>query len=710
MEVLKSINIKSPVILLKSLWNDKLAVVDKQTAVRILHAKNFSTIAGFKSNIAQDHFTPYTSDISMDGKYSLAKLPGTSMVAFFSVEDKKMLYKLGRKGAEAESVSIDPLNRYCVIGGQDGKVTFWVLKTARLALSLPAHNDYVTAMAFSETGQWFASGSYDRSIMLLNLSIMRQPLFLKGGHSSVVVGIAFLSNSNLLSFDKEGNGIIWNILNGKIHKRLPKMHDQVSVLALSPEGCFAFVGTKLGYVGLYDLETMELIKNRYIKESDEITALTLIPDGFRLVVGTNDGTISIYSLFGDEARYKDMINKGEVKPFYDDLSTNPILSFSKTYEEAERLWIQTLIDSKMHLQRNELDKAKKLLAIFSGVPSKKAIIANLSNQYDKYEQFQINVQEGKYSLAYSMAKQYPIFAETDPYIQMEQKWKKLFLKAQEIVQKPGGEEEAKALLSPYRGISEKTLLIQQMITEKKLYDFFKKLIAQRDFLKIFELVKSNPFLKEFAEYSALMEYADKLYIQTQIGFMAQEFNNAIRGAEILIHFPDYSIEAQEMIQTIKIRENFLDAVASDNLAKAFEYMSMYPMLYELPDGMRLENGWNTAAQEAQKIAIEGEIDPVYALLEPYHAVHAKYVNLAVIYAQVYQVQLEKGLLAEKDKKIIEQGIKRYLNLFGADESIKTITENYNHHYRTSIDLEMLKQGSIESWTPSMIIPDICKED
>jgi len=711
MEVFKSINIKTPILLIKALWDSKLAIIDKSTAVRIVSTKDFTTIEGFKSNITHEYFTNYTADVSIDGQYSLSKIPGTNNAALFSVEGKKLLYKIvQQRGAEIESVALDPLNRYSVTGSQDGKVAFWALKTSRLVLSLPAHTDYVTAMAFSDNGQWFASGSFDRSIMVLNMSVMRSPIYLKGAHNSVVVQIAFLSNAQLFSLDKEGNALIWNLRNGKVLKRLPKMHDEVRSLALSSDKRFAFVGTKLGYIGLYDLKAMELIQNRYLKEKESIASLSYISDGHRLAVGTHEGNVNIYSLFGDESHYMDLITKRQFKSFYDAVAINPMICFSKPYDDAERIWSEVVSKAKYHLERKERDKARDLLSVFSEIPSKKTTITQLMNEYEKFVQFQANVQDGKYSLAYSMAKQYPSFMESDLYFQMEQKWKKLFSKAQEIVLKPSGEEEARTLLAPFRGISEKTILIQQMFAEKRLYDFFKKLISQRDFLKVFELIKNNPFLKEFPEYSALMEYADKLYIQSQISFLSQEWSNAKKASETLIYFPDYSAEAQELLQTIKIRELFSDAIITGNLSKAFGYLNTYPMLYDTPDGISLEKEWDKTVDEAQKMVIHGDIGEIKKIFDPYHTVSSKYPNMAIIYRQAYQVQLENCLANDKDKKNLESGIKKYLILFGMDDSIKTIAENYQQHFHIAMNLEMHRQGSIESWNPTMMISDICKAE
>jgi hypothetical protein len=471
-----------------------------------------------------------------------------------------------------ESVGLDPIGRYCVTCGQDGKAFGWVRKTSRLAFSMPPHADFITTVAFHDEGQWIATGSYDRSINLLNMGTMKEPMKLRG-HVSAVVKIIFLPKAKLLSIDKEGNLIIWDMNNGKIIKRLTKMNDDVTTMAASSDKRFIFVATKLGYVGLYDLQTMEQVKQRYIKENESITSLAFVNEPLRLAIGTKEGNLRIYSLFGNEDVYLQMLREGQYKPFYAALEENPMLLYSKLYDAAERVWSDVLEKARSYLEKGDRTKAKEVLDMFSGIPQKNALITQMLRDYEKYTQFQGYVQEGRFALAYSMAKQYRAFQDSEPYRKMELRWKKLFLKAQELILAPNGENQARELLAPYRGISEKTPLIQQLFAQSRMYEYMKKVIAQRDYVKFFDLIKIHSFLKEFPEYSAVMDYASKLYIKAQKSYSEGDYATARKACEILRDFPDYTVEAQEMDETIRVNHLFFDSIASNNLSNAFAYLS-----------------------------------------------------------------------------------------------------------------------------------------
>ena len=326
--------------------------------------------------------------------------------------------------------------------------------------------------------------------------------------------------------------------------------------------------------------------------------------------------------------------------------------------------------------------------------------------YEKYTQFQHNVQEGRFPLAYSMAKQYPAFKDSEPYRKMEMRWKKLFYKAQELILTQNGDEQARQLLAPYRGISDKTVLMQQLFDQRKMYEYMKKVIAARDFVKFFELIKMHPFLKEFSEYTTIMDYADKLYIQSQKGYVQGDYSSARKACEILKSFPDYSTEAQEMADTIRVKHLFYDAIASNNLSNAFGYLSSYPLLYETPEAQILERQWNNLVDQAQKFAAKGFAEETLGVFEPYYNITDKFSAIAAVIAQAYCVQLEDKVHMKAPQDTIERGIRRYVGFFGIDEGILSIFDYFTKLYATKLDIELLKQGSFETWTPSMRINDI----
>lgn len=705
MDVLKLLNFKEPILFLKTLKNGHFSVIDLHNTLRIVDADSYSVIDGFKTNIKHErHLSSYV-DLTDDGEYMVAADTEKNKAAIFSLSKRKQIYKAGTHEGEIESVAMDPNGRYFVTSGQDGKSFAWVLKTSRLAFSLPPHADFVSAVSFSDDSQWIATGSYDKSINVFNIGTMKDPIKLRG-HSDMVKDIIFLPELKLLSVDRLGGLIIWDMSSGKIIKRLSKAIDEVSAVCISANKHFLFVGTKLGYVSLYDLHAMELISQRFLKVSETITSLAFLNEPVRLAIATQEGNIYIYSLFGDEEKYMQMLLDGDYKTFYVELEDNPMLTYSKPYELAEKSWEYAVEKGRLYLEQNERSKAKEIFAPYVGIPKKTAIINQMLNAYEKFGMFENYIKIGRLPLAYSLAKQYPSFQDSELYTKMELQWKKVFFKAQELILMTNGEEQAKVLLAPYRGISDKTALIQQLFEQRKTYVYMKKLLSQHDYVKFFGLVKMYPFLKEFSEYGSTMEYGEILYIQAQKAYINGDYATARKACNILSSFPDYSKEAHAMEETIRIKHLFYQAITSNDLTNAFSYLGTYPLLYETSEAQLLERQWNVIVDNAQRFASTGSIKETWEVFEPYFAITDKYRAMGGVMAQAYCVQLEQKIQFKAPQENIEYGIRQYIALFGLDEGIRSVCNYFKLLYETSLDTEMFEEDTPMLWTPSMYVDDI----
>jgi WD40 repeat protein len=705
MEAVHSLSLHHPILLLKTLSDGQLGCIDAQNTLRIIDKNSYHILNGFKTNILHSRLARNRVDCSSEGEYTVGVVEETGRAGIFSLSKKELLYTVAPHEGKIESVGIDPNGRYFLTFDREGKGYGWVVKTSRLAFVLPSHEECLSAISFSDDGQWIATGGYDKSIILFNIASMKEPFTLYA-HTSPLVGMTFLPEGKLLSAEQSGGLIVWDIAKNKPLKKLISMDDEITGMCISGAKRFVAIVTKSGNIGLYDMHSMDRISPRYLKLSGTISSVTFLSDPIRLVIATLEGSIFIYSLFGDEKLYTAMLRRGEYAPFYAALDENPMLYYSKLYGAVEKIWSDTVDQGRAYLEKNELQQAKEVFAPFAAIAKKHPFITQLFSSYTQYEQFETAIAEGHLALAYSLAKQFPPFQESELYRTMESKWKKNFYKAQQLILTKNGEEQARELLAPYRGISEKTIHIQQLFEQRKMYEYFKKTIAQHDYVKFFGLVKKYPFLQEFEEYTEVMEYADKLYIQTQKGYDKGDYATARKGCEILVFFPDYAQEAQKMAATIRIKHLFYEAIAANSLPNAFSYLSAYPLLNDTREAQMLQRQWYSTVDKAQKFASVANAREIRAVFEPYFGVRDKYRAMAGIMAQAYCVQLEEKITHDAPLESIERGIRNYIGLFGVDEGIRSVVEYLKRVTQSKIDLQGIKKGSLQSWSPMIRIDDI----
>lgn len=705
MKPVKSLNVKESIVALKVLDDGHFSIMDANTSLRIINLQDYHVVGGLKSNITQERQMGQIMCTSSDGRFCSAIIPSTNKVALFSIAKKGLLYKVGRHQGKVESVCIDPKSRYVVTGGEDGKTFVWTLKNARLAFSLPPHCDFVTALSFSPSGQFLASGSFDKSINVFNIATMKSIKPLKA-HATVVTQIIFLNEQRLVSADKEGGVIVWDLSNSTVIKRLSKVPDDITAMCVSSDFQFLFVGTKLGYVLLYDLRSYELLSNRYIKIDATVSALAFIEEDYRLGIGTLDGLVLFYSLFGDTTIYEAYLKNREYKLLYQAFENNPILRYSELFAKAEALWEKSIHKATQLLEAHDKKNALALLSAYKEIPKKNTTIQSLLNDFEFYIQFEKCINEKRYPLAYSLALKYPSFQESEKYKSLERQFHKALIKSQELLSKAGGETLARELIAPYRGVSEKTKVIQELFNEHKALNYLKQLIAKKEFKNAYILIQQHEFLKEFPEYETLDMMGDKIYIQAYKSYEEGNYKKATTFAQMLLDFPMFQDEAKELLSELQAKQQFYTAVGADETAKSYKLMSMYPILYETKEGEALEMQWNKDVEAASVYANKGDITNVTKILENYFNIEAKYIALATVYQQAYIEQLTQLLREKGEQDKIETGIRNYLHDFGLNEFIALFFESFSASYPTKIDLQSQVAGDIVLWKPSMISPYI----
>ncbi len=702
MDVVDSKNIKEPVILLKMLKNNTLVVVDSQTTIRFFDSKSAALLNGFKVKIRHKRYRDNMVAFSADANYFASVSPDTKSARLYSAATKEIITQVEKHHGEVSCLGIDPLSRYMFSCGDDGKTFVIELISGQLVLTLPFHIDRVNDIAFSKNANWVATASYDKKIALFNLATMT-PKNKLIGHMAPVMKLRFLKNNRLISFDKDATAIVWNVYSGKVIFRIEGIHDTLTQVTTSSNDEFLFIGTELGYIIVYDLNSYELLSRKYIKLDSTVTALEFNGEKNHLIIGTEDGNILFYNIYEGEDELQELLKFKDFEAIQKRSELNPILKYTQIYNVVSNLWETTLKKAKIALEKGDMQKAVLLFKNFKNIPSKNTIMREVIHEYRDFEKFAMFAKQGKLTLAYGLANSHPMYKDSSLYRALESNWKKSFEKAQAYALDPKGEERAKEILSAYRGISEKTKLIKDLLTQGEVYKRFRVAVGQKDFRVAFELVKSNPFLKEFKDYTNLMSYADTLYIKSQKLIEDGDTHSAIKLLRVLEDFSDFSQEVRGLILGIESRQKFFNAVEEDDRLLAYNLLERFEVLQETEDGKRLQEQWNRDLSKANAYAVEGNIIGIKKVLDPYMKISSKYVSIATVFGLCYMVQLEDAMQKNVSKSLLENGIKNYMLSFGLQDQIENFFMQFKAHYRDSkLTLEHLTQGSLSMWRPSMI--------
>lgn len=692
----KIFNIKNAVSLVKYTEEGQLVVVDERNTVRIYNISDLKLMGGFKINLTPNKPLENGVSVSNDGKYLALGIRGKKRTTVWNLETKKLMYTLGWHKGEVLSVAFDNASKYLLTGGIDGRVYMWSLHTGKMVNSLPPHADYIMDVGFSKNNLWVASCSYDRLVSITNLSTMNS--FRNKAHKGAVLKLKFLRNHKLVTGDKTGEIAIWNYTKGKVDKRLTGLTDLVIDFAVDNQEEYLFAVTKEKKVYLFDLKNYELITNEYIKLSELPSKIEYIPEFNYLVVGTLDGGVYIYDLLEDENHLNEFLEKKEFDKAYELVTKNPFLRYTDVYKKMEEVWERTLDLAQKYLEKGESERAKSLLAPYLKVPLKRAVVQALLKDFAEFEKFKTAVLAKKYPLAYSLANKYPAFKNTIYYKKMEDEWRKIFRKARELILIKGRDDQVRELLKPFRGVGEKTPLIQSLFNEKQIYEFVKKKLAQKDFKEFFLLVGRYPFLTDTEEYEKVLKIGENLFNAAENALKKGDFHTVKKYAEILQDFPQYEEKAKELNNKAEILSNFLRAIATHDYKTILDYVQRYPFLEENEEFIKYEEEWNRKVELAEEYAAKGEVLKIVDLLKDYMHIKEKQLRIANLVKSAYLNQIMNLLVRyikeKKGAEYLKRAVKNYISLFGIDAEIGDVIDHMRK-LKIPFSLEGVQEGDIK---------------
>jgi WD40 repeat protein len=148
-------------------------------------------------------------------------------------------------------------------------IKVWDTQTGTELNSLPGHNNFVNALAFSRDGRLLASGSYDSTIKLWDTASGRELHTLKG-HTGSIATLDFSADSRLVvSGSDDGSARLWNAQTGELLATLVSLNKGDDWLVVTPDGLFD--GSPGGWnqilwrfsPAIYDVSPVEIFFNEY---------------------------------------------------------------------------------------------------------------------------------------------------------------------------------------------------------------------------------------------------------------------------------------------------------------------------------------------------------------------------------------------------------------------------------------------------------------
>jgi len=691
------LDLKSPIVKIEESSDENfIAIGDESATFRVIDVNGFKLEGGFKITLEKPLRSLSNSvAIANSHRFLAICLPDKNEVGVWGLKNKKLLRIFKRHSGEVESVKIDQKDHYIATGGTDGKVFLWNIKTGRLAASLAPHADYVTAITFSENAMWIATGSYDKTINLTNISSLHKANKLRG-HAGAVTHIKFLKNLKMVSGDKTGEVLLWDYGTGKVLKRFPKMLDSVTSLCITDDQKYLFVSSKNGHVAVYNCEDGTKIADPYLKYTSPITSMRFLKSKDMLILGRQDGFLLFYDIKKDQKELNEAIKLKHYAKAYELVDKNPMLLDTKEYKLLEASWHSDLKRAEGMLESGEKNEAMAILKPYLEVGMKRIFIQKLLREFKEFEKFKFLVESKKFPLAYSMSNMFTSFRQTTTFLKMESIWKAYFNKAKELMFKKGAEDEIRTLLSPFRGIPEKTPLIQSLFQERETYNLFLLRLGKRDFKNIFSMAKQFPFIQELDEFAKIQAFGATLIEKCEQALKEGYYSEAVKNVQPLLEFPEYEERAKNVVKLSNLYATLMNEYASKRYLKVYQMVDEYPFLEETLLYGELENNWYQMLDEIERLAAIGDVATIKDRVENYSKIRTKIPKIVQTIKNAHFSQIEDSIKAQSMTiEGITVAFKRYVEIYGYDDDLNILIELAKIKYKVpSIEIGSTQEGDV----------------
>ena len=237
--------------------------------------------------------------LTMDAKFIVSGSWDMS-VRIWNIRAGKEVKRFDEKIKSLTKITLNPQGRIVAIANGQGAIILWDVLNENIIGRFLAHNGSVNSIRFSRNGHYFATGGDDNKVCVWRADRKSGELIrtITAHNAPVTEAVLSTDLSTLISADREGKIVVWDLLNNKLKFNLQGHFGDVTGLELLANEQFflsASKDKKLRFEGITNRSVQRIV------EGHPAPVLCLAADipGKRCITGSEDAVVRVWDLYWD---------------------------------------------------------------------------------------------------------------------------------------------------------------------------------------------------------------------------------------------------------------------------------------------------------------------------------------------------------------------------------------------------------------------------
>ena len=668
-------NLKLPGSILRiEIISDNIYILDNKFTLIIYSNTTFKLLdKHFLLNSQEDkHIYENTLAISrdLDFYHSFTK---NSSGAIFNLQDDKVTQslpiELNRRDVSFAKFSNDA--KVLLIGGEDGRSCFYDVASKRSCFSLEARSDFISSAVFSNTDKLVCIGAYDKAIKIHDIN--KHKVIAEVDVSDTPEDLIFLDDdSGVVGITRDRKIFAYSIKNQELlYANMLFAEWPTSIVKIGHK--HVLVGTKGDILYILDIHDLSLVR-RFRVDSFGIKTLKVATN--KLYIGYSNGELKIIDLNYAYDDFKASLQSNKFAKATSLMKDNIFLMTKEITKKYDAIWEQVLDMAKNVLLTQDLEKAEKMVKPFLWDKRKKDEFMALQLNLADIKHFETLVSQDSHILAFKFADEKIHLQKNKAYQTLEDNFNKRFQLAKNLFSKDTNLEtqSAKNIVMPYLKVQSKKPLVNNLLSNYKIFARSSRLIKARNFKVYFRLVENNEFLKDENLYSKIVEIGNQAYSKLLTMEQEGEYEQAAQVAEYLEDFIPFNKSVLEIRDIIDAKLDLQNLIQANDIKQIYRKVSDSTELELSSMFIEYHKIFEETKEEATSYAHEGKTPLVKETLEDHLDIEYLINSIAMVFKLSYLVELELIMEASPHSVNVSATMERYALLFGIDDELNLLAK------------------------------------